>query len=183
MQLAQCHDMIDLVDTVWLRLVYHRLAGQLSHSDLSAHVIVLSITGFAFLSLPLGVSIAASIRVGQTLGEGRPDIARVSAQLSVVLGAGFMGASGLAMLLAGDRMGAIFTSNEEVLATVAVIAPVAALFQVVDGIQGCAQGVLRYVLTHHMQTSPDPPSEPWMRLLTANFMAVSAGVWVVRSGT
>lgn len=121
------------------------MAAQLGKRALGAHVIMLSLCAFTFLSLPFGVSIAASVRVGQALGAGKAHQAKTSARLALLLGAGFMTVTGLAMLLARNHVGRIFTSDEDVLEVVAEIAPIAALFQVVDGIQGCGQGIMRYV--------------------------------------
>lgn len=122
------------------------MAGQLNNNALDAHIVMLSVVQFTFLSFPYGVAIAASVRVGQALGAGRARQAKISARLALLLGVGFMALTGLAIGLGRNYVGRIFTSDEEVLDVVAEVAPVAGLFQVFDGIQGCSQGILRYVL-------------------------------------
>lgn len=52
------------------------MASQLSEVDLDAHVVQLTMAGFSFVTVPLGVSIAATIRVGNLVGANLPDRAR-----------------------------------------------------------------------------------------------------------
>jgi MATE family multidrug resistance protein len=119
-------------------------AGLLHDSvALDAHVCLLNLSGFTFLAFPLGISIATTIRVGNLLGGARPDQACLATRISVVLGTAFMGLTGVAVFVARDVVGNIFTDDVAVVRQVALLVPVMAVFQAADGFQGCAAGSLR----------------------------------------
>ncbi|KAG5192353.1 mate-domain-containing protein [Tribonema minus] len=109
----------------------------------AAHAAIICIVSFTFYSFPFGISIASSIRVGNLLGAQRPHLARVSAFIAVTAGVLFMFICGIIMLSAREVLGRLFTSDEDVVDAIAVIAPLAALFQVFDGTMGTTAGALR----------------------------------------
>lgn len=118
-------------------------AGSLGDTSIDAHNILLQIISFIYLSVPLGISIAATIRIGNLLGSGDSIKAKLSAQLCIVGGTTFMLISAFGLYLLRRSLGEIFTSNKTVVALVATVAPVAACFQLIDGFQGVSGGVLR----------------------------------------
>ncbi|KAF5833124.1 mate-domain-containing protein [Dunaliella salina] len=119
------------------------MAGQLGAAVVAAHSAFLNIIGLTFVSCPFAVGIAGSIRVGNLLGSGQPYIARMSAWLCVAVGGMFMAFFAFIILVARDYVGFVFTNERAVVSVMASIAPLAALFQVSDGVMGTAQGVLR----------------------------------------
>jgi len=118
-------------------------AGALGTTAIDAHNILLQIIAFIYLSVPLGVSIAATIRIGNLLGRGDSATAKLSAQLCIGVGTTFMLISAFGLYGLRHSLGSIFSPNEEVIALVATVAPVAACFQLLDGFQGVSGGVLR----------------------------------------
>jgi MATE family multidrug resistance protein len=93
--------------------------------------------------VPLGISGAATTRVGNAIGAGRPAAARRSAAVCLALGAGVMLGSASMFALFPRFLARFYTPDQEVIALVAVLLPIAALFQVFDGLQVVGAGVLR----------------------------------------
>jgi multidrug resistance protein, MATE family len=118
------------------------LAGRLSAQALAAHHIAINIAATTFM-VPLGVSSAAAVAVGQAIGRGDPAGARRAGWLSLALGAGFMFTAAIVLLTAPAALIGIFTRNSGILEIAVPLMFVAALFQTFDGIQVVATGVLR----------------------------------------
>jgi len=118
------------------------LAGRLDASTLAAHQIVLSVAGVTFM-VPLGVGAAGAVRVGHAVGRGDPSGARDAGWAALVLGTGFMACAGLGFVLVPHPILRLFTADATVLAIGVPLVFVAALFQLFDGLQGVATGVLR----------------------------------------
>jgi MATE family multidrug resistance protein len=93
--------------------------------------------------VPLGVSSAAAVRVGQALGRSDLEGAERSGWTALGLGAGFMGCAGIVLLLAPGRIVRLFTPDATVIAAGASLLVVAAFFQLFDGLQTVATGALR----------------------------------------
>jgi len=118
------------------------LAGRLGSVDLAAHTIVLNMAALSFM-LPLGISQAAVTRVGNLLGRRDGIGARRAAWISIGLGAGVMAASALVFVSLRHVLPALYTPAPDVVAVAAAILPIAAVFQVFDGVQVVGCGVLR----------------------------------------
>ena len=107
--------------------------------QVDAHMAMLTVIAFNFLSFPFGIAVAATIRVGNLLGAGRPAAARAAGWSAVALGAVPMAACAVAMLVLRGRIALIFIDDpavERVLATVVVWGAAAEVF---DGVMGTAQ--------------------------------------------
>jgi MATE family multidrug resistance protein len=118
------------------------LAGLLGTEALAAHTIVLNLAALSFM-VPLGVGLAAVTRVGNLLGARRPDEAQRAAWVALGLGAGVMAASAAVFLVLRHELPRLYTGDLAVVALAAGILPIAAAFQVFDGVQVVACGVLR----------------------------------------
>jgi len=94
-------------------------------------------------SFPFALGIAGSIRVGHLLGGNKPLDAERAARTVLVLTS--LGCALLAalFLLTRHYIGAAFTDDRGVVSKVANLVPIAALFQLSDGIQSAIAGVLR----------------------------------------
>ena len=127
---------------VWAFGLSTLMAGWLGVTAGAAHMVALNLASLSFM-VPLGVSMAATTRVGNLLGAGEPDRAQRAAWTAMATGATCMAVSGMTFLLARTTIPRIYSSDPEVLAAAAAILPIAAAFQVVDGIQVTGAGVLR----------------------------------------
>ena len=118
------------------------LAGRVDEASLAAHQIVLTLAGLTFM-VPLGVGSAGAVRVGQAIGRRDPSGARRSGWTALLLGGSFMSCAAAGFLLIPVPLIHVFTSSRPVVALGVSLLAVAAMFQLFDGLQGVATGVLR----------------------------------------
>ena len=118
------------------------LAARLEPRALAAHHIVLNLAGLTFM-VPLGISAAGAVRVGQAVGRGDAAGARRSGWVALGIGAVFMSGAALVFVSIPESILRVFTRDAEVVATGVLLLLVAAVFQLFDGLQGVATGVLR----------------------------------------
>lgn len=119
------------------------LAGLLGTVALDAHIITLSIATFIFLSFPFAIGIAASIRVGQWMGEGSIENARRSSLVSFLLATGVQLALIAIVLPCKDWLGKAFSSDDEVAELVSTLIPISCVFMMGDAAQATVGGVMR----------------------------------------
>jgi MATE family multidrug resistance protein len=127
---------------LWLFVAVTLMMGNLGTNELAAHQIALNLASLTFM-VPLGVSGAAATRVGNAIGRGDMFEARRSATVCLGLGAGVMAIFGLIFWGAPRFLSRLYTTDLEVIAMAAALIPVAAAFQVFDGLQVVAVGSLR----------------------------------------
>ena len=127
---------------VWTFQAATLMAGRIGEIELAAHIVVLKIISFTFM-FPWGISGAATTRVGNLLGEGDVSQARKAAKTSIFLGAAVMAVAGIMIMVLHGNLPAIFTSDAAVLASAVALLPMAAGFQIFDGVQAVSAGVLR----------------------------------------
>ena len=123
------------------------LMGLIGVTEIAAHAIALNIAAFAF-QLPFGIAQAATIRVGLAYGAADAGAIARAGNVSLMLGIGIMGATALLMwcapgLLIAAYLDASLPQNAPVAALARRFLGVAALFQLADGAQAVAGGVLR----------------------------------------
>jgi MATE family multidrug resistance protein len=118
------------------------LVARLGPVPLSGHEIALNCAALTFM-VPLGISSAAAVRVGQQLGRRDPAGARRAGWSAIVLGAGFMTCSGLVFVSIPSWIARLFSPDLVVIRTGARLLLVAAAFQLFDGLQTVATGALR----------------------------------------
>ena len=118
------------------------LAGRLDSASLAAHQVVQTVAGLTAM-MSLGISTAATVRVGHAVGRRDPAGAAAAGRTAMALGIGFMSASGLLFLLFPVSILDFFTMDPAVVATGTVLLAFAAGFQVFDGLQAVATGALR----------------------------------------
>ncbi len=118
------------------------LIGTLDPLSLAAHQIAMNVATFTYM-VPLGISSAAAVRVGQALGRGDARAAGRAGWTAMALGATFMACAGLVLLTAPHYVARVFTNNRAVIRTAASLLAVAAAFQLFDGLQTVATGALR----------------------------------------
>lgn len=118
------------------------LTGMLDPISSASHQIALNMAGVAFM-IPLGVGSAGAVRVGHAIGAGDRPRASAAGWTAIMLGTGFMLASGLAFVLMPGRLIALFSRDPDVLRVGTSLLLLAAVFQLFDGIQGVTTGTLR----------------------------------------
>ncbi|HEX7481133.1 MAG TPA: MATE family efflux transporter, partial [Polyangiales bacterium] len=118
------------------------MAGWLGQSAVAAHTICVNFAALTFM-LPLGLSIGASTRVGNLIGEGDHAAARRAAMLAPKLSASVMTCCALLLSVLRQLIPRAYTPDAHVIALAALIFPIVAGFQIADGTQVVCTGVLR----------------------------------------
>jgi MATE family multidrug resistance protein len=122
------------------------LMGLINPESLAAHAVALQIAVLTFM-VPLGLGQAVTVRVGRALG--REDTAAISRAgwTAWVLGVGFMAVMALFIWMFRDELIGLFlerdAANERVIGLAVSFLAVAAAFQIFDGAQVVAAGMLR----------------------------------------
>jgi multidrug resistance protein, MATE family len=120
------------------------LMGTIGAVEVGAHQVAINLAALTFM-VPLGVSSAAAVLVGQAVGRGDPVSARRSAGAALVLGTGIMAVSALLFLVMPELLARMYTIDASVVAVASLLIPIAGVFQVFDGLQVVSIGVLRGV--------------------------------------
>ncbi|MBN9589201.1 MAG: MATE family efflux transporter [Alphaproteobacteria bacterium] len=122
------------------------LMGLFGTTALAAHQIAITIPSLTFM-VPLGVGLAATVRVGLAAGAGDMVAARRAGFIAMGVAMTFMTVSSAILLIFPKQIaGAWFSSdpaNADAIALTVVFLHVAAAFQVVDGLQVSAAMALR----------------------------------------
>ena len=118
------------------------LCAKLGPVPLAGHQIALNCAALTFM-VPLGISSAAAVRVGQELGRRDPDAARRAGWSAIIIGVGFMACSGAVFVSIPKMIARLFTPDPAVIRIGAQLLLVAAAFQLFDGVQTVATGALR----------------------------------------
>jgi MATE family multidrug resistance protein len=118
------------------------LAGRVSADALAANQIALNMASLTFM-VPYGIGSAGAVRVGQAIGRRDPDGARAAGWTAIALGVAFMALASSVFLAFPVALVRAYTTDERVVAIGVALLFVAAVFQLFDGLQGVATGVLR----------------------------------------
>ena len=118
------------------------LAGRLPAVSLAAHQLALNYAALTFM-VPLGVASAGAVRVGHAVGRRDSAGASRSGWTALLFGVGFMLAAALIFVSIPRVLLDPFTDDLGVMEVGASLLLVAAIFQLFDGLQGVATGVLR----------------------------------------
>lgn len=117
-------------------------AGEARGLRLCGHQIALQLASLSFM-VPLGIGMAASVRVGWAVGRGDDRAAQRAAVAALVCGGGVMCGFMVLFLLAPRQLAALMTSDLGAQAYGALLIPIAGVFQIGDGLQVTAIGSLR----------------------------------------
>ena len=123
------------------------LVGRLGVASLAAHQIAIQCAAYTFM-IPMGIGIAASVRVGQETGKGYPLVARQAGFVAIALATLFMAVAAVLFWVFPRQIIGLYidttsAENQEVVGIAVILLGVAAVFQVFDGAQVAAAGALR----------------------------------------
>lgn len=133
----------------WAFEIVALAAGRLGTIPLAAQSIIMT-TDQVMNTIPFGIGVAASTRVGNLLGarnaKGAARAANTAAWLSMIAGAVI-----LAVLMGvKDFYAKIFNDDPDVVRLTAHVMPYVALFQIADGLNGSCGGALRGMGRQHI---------------------------------
>ncbi len=120
------------------------IIGWLGKAALAAHNIAIQLTAFTYI-LVMGIGSAATIRVGNAVGRKDAVGIRITSRVSTTLAILFMGGASVVFLLTRNYLPMLFVdpSETEIIGLAAQLFVVVAIFEILDGIQANAQGILR----------------------------------------
>jgi MATE family multidrug resistance protein len=118
------------------------IAGVLGAEAVAAHSLVMNLASITFM-VPLGIAQGTAVRVGNLIGAGDVAQAQRAAWLGIGMGALFMTLSAVGFVAGREALPRLYTPEAVVIAAAAAILPIAGAFQVFDGTQSVASGVLR----------------------------------------
>jgi MATE family multidrug resistance protein len=118
------------------------LIARLGAIPLASHQIALNTVAFTYM-VPLGISSAAAVRVGQEIGRKNPTGVRDAGGTAIFLGAVFMVFASALLVLFPRWIARMYTPDESVIRSSITLLAAGAAFQLFDGIQTVATGALR----------------------------------------
>ena len=118
------------------------LIGLIGMKERSAHQIVISMAATAYM-VTTGFAAGATIRVGNALGKRDYVNMQRAGFAGIILSTVFMTFSAIVFLLGRYWIPSLFVEDQEVLKLAAGLMIITAFFQVFDGIQAVAIGILR----------------------------------------
>lgn len=118
------------------------LVGTRGTAITAAHQIAINFASTMFM-VPLALSSATTVRVGQAVGAGSGAEARYSGFTGILLSGLFMACSAVVLLVFRDSVVGLYTKDQTVQAIAISMLLMAAIFQVADGVQIGAAGALR----------------------------------------
>lgn len=173
------------------------MMGWLGTTALAAHQIAINLATISYM-MTSGLGAAATIRVGNYLGQRNFRLLREAAFTLLGMGAGIMLLWGLVFLFGRYYLPTFYINEKEVILTAAPLLVIAAMFQLWDGLQVVCAGALRglqdvkipsllifiaywiiglplgYLLGFVMQLGPNGI---WIGLLIGLFVTATAMVW------
>lgn len=118
------------------------LIARLGPVPLATHQIALNTVAFTYM-VPLGISSAAAVRVGQAIGRKDLQAAGNAGDTAIFLGAAFMTFAGIVLVVFPRWIARVYTPDETVIRNTIPLLAAGAAFQLFDGIQTVATGALR----------------------------------------
>lgn len=118
------------------------LVGKEASILAATHNILITISSTTF-TVPLAISTAVAIKVAYNYGAKKPDEIKKYSYAGMYMGVSFMALCGLLLAIFPEQLIAIFTNNQEVMNIALPVIAVAAAYQVFDGFQVIAGGILK----------------------------------------
>jgi multidrug resistance protein, MATE family len=118
------------------------MMGWMGTREMAGHQIAINLAALTFM-VPLGVGDAASVLVGRAVGRADVPGTQGAARAALACGVGFMTLTAVTFLSVPYPLARLYTPNLELITVAAALIPIAGVFQVFDGLQVVASGVLR----------------------------------------
>ncbi|XP_054482550.1 multidrug and toxin extrusion protein 1-like [Anoplopoma fimbria] len=126
----------------WLYEIAGFLAGIISEVELGAQSIIYELAAIAYM-FPTGFSVAASVRVGNALGAGNTEQAKLSSKVSLICAFIVSCFIGACLGLSKDVVGYIFTTEKDIIQRVADIMKMYCFIHVAEAFSGVTGGIVR----------------------------------------
>lgn len=116
--------------------------ASLGEITVAAHQVALNYTSILFM-LPLSLGMALTVRVGNTLGQGRPGAARLVAWHGILVALAVAALNNLLLWFSAEPVIGLYTHDSEVQRLTLTLVGLAMLYQVSDALQVNLAGALR----------------------------------------
>ncbi|KAM7374367.1 hypothetical protein PAMP_007028 [Pampus punctatissimus] len=126
----------------WLYEIAGFLAGVISEVELGAQSIVYELASIAYM-FPMGFSVAASVRVGNALGAGNAEQAKLSSKISLICAFIVSCFIGVCLGLSKDVIGYIFTTENDIIQRVRDVMKMYGYIHVAEALAGVTGGIVR----------------------------------------
>lgn len=157
----------------WAFEIVAIVAGQLGTIPLAAQSVIMT-ADQVMNTIPFGVGVATSSRVGNLLGmrnaRGASRAANTAAWLSMLLGILVL----VVLMAAKDNFARLFNDDDRVVRLTAEVLPYVALFQIADGLNGACGGALRGMGRQHIGAA--------VNILCYYCGALPLGIWLAFHG-
>ncbi|KAI9718641.1 MAG: hypothetical protein M1828_006649 [Chrysothrix sp. TS-e1954] len=157
----------------WAFEIVALVAGRLGTIPLAAQSVIMT-TDQVMNTIPFGVGVAASARVGNQLGarhaQGAKRAANTAAVLSMILGLVVLSV----LMGVKDVYARLFNDDERVVKLTADVMPYVAFFQIADGLNGSCGGALRGMGRQHVGAA--------VNVLSYYAGALPLGIWLAFHG-
>jgi MATE family multidrug resistance protein len=118
------------------------IMGRFGPNSMAAHQIAITLAGTAFM-IPLGLSMALTVRIGEANGANESSRLRPIAISGWLLVTGYAVLGATCFLVFGKWIAALFTSDPEVIGLTASLLVIVGMFQIFDGLQVASSSMLR----------------------------------------
>ncbi|XP_034056981.1 multidrug and toxin extrusion protein 1-like isoform X2 [Gymnodraco acuticeps] len=126
----------------WLYEIAGFLAGIISEVELGAQSIVYQLAVIVYM-FPMGISVAASVRVGNALGAGNTEQAKLSSKVSFICACCVSCLIGAVLIVFKDLVGYIFTTEKDIIQRVSDVMKMYGVIHVAEAIAGVTGGIVR----------------------------------------
>ncbi|KAJ4929628.1 hypothetical protein JOQ06_018651 [Pogonophryne albipinna] len=126
----------------WLYEIAGFLAGIISEVELGAQSIVYQLAAIVYM-FPMGISLAASVRVGNALGAGNTEQAKLSSKVSFICACCVSCLIGAVLIVFKDLVGYIFTTEKDIIQRVSDVMKMFGVIHVAEAIAGVTGGIVR----------------------------------------
>lgn len=118
------------------------LMGRFGTIQVAGHQIALNLASLTFM-VPMGIGMGAAVLAGNAVGRADAPGLRAASRAALGTGVAFMSCTALIFLAVPALLAGIYTNDVAVLGFAATLLPIAGVFQVFDGVQVVAAGILR----------------------------------------
>jgi MATE family multidrug resistance protein len=126
----------------WAYEVCSLLAGILGETQLAVQSIFSTITDYSY-NIPMGLSMAETLRLGYNLGEKSSSKASATTRVSIFMASCFGILNSFVLLIFRYQLPKLFTNSEEVIEGCSKILIIGAFYQLSDGLATIGCGILK----------------------------------------
>ncbi|KAG9244428.1 mate-domain-containing protein [Calycina marina] len=157
----------------WAFEIVALAAGRLGTTSLAAQSVIMT-TDQVMNTIPFGLGVAASVRIGNLLGarnaKGAAIAANAAACLSIIMGTIVL----IVLMSVKNSFAKIFNDDVDVIKLTAEVMPYVALFQIADGLNGSCGGSLRGMGRQHIGAA--------VNVVSYYMGALPFGIWLAFRG-